>query len=86
MKQTELKREEQIREAAYSRYCNDSSVTFGLQCDCFVDGAKWANKKTVEKACKWLEKHVEDFMPPTNSLHDYNTGELIHFFKKAMEE
>ena len=81
-----MKREEEIKQEAYSRYCNDSSITFGLQCNCFESGAKWADKTLLDKACKWLEKHVEDFMPPTNSLHDYNTGELIQFFKKAMEE
>ena len=43
-----MTREEQIREAAYSRYCNDSSVTFGLQCNCFEEGAKWADKQMME--------------------------------------
>lgn len=42
-------REEQIKEAAYSRYCNDSSVTFGLQCNCFEEGAKWADKEFADK-------------------------------------
>jgi hypothetical protein len=64
-----------------------SSLVFvKTQCNCFIEGARWADNTMIEKACEWLEKHVEDFMPPTNSLHDYNTGELIHFFKKAMEE
>lgn len=81
-----MKREESIKQEAYRRYCNDPSVTFNIQCLCFESGAKWADKTLLGKACEWLEKHVEDFMPPINSLHDYNTGELIHFFKKAMEE
>lgn len=34
--------EKEIKHAAYSRYCNDSSVTFNLQCNSFTDGAKWA--------------------------------------------
>lgn len=50
-----------------------------------MEMAKWKDKQMIDKACEWLEKHVEDFMPPTNSLHDYNTSELIHFFKKAMK-
>lgn len=82
-----MKREEKIKQAAYSRYAMGSSPAFvKVQCDCFIEGAKWADKTMIGKACELLEKHVEDFMPPTNSLHDYNTGELIHFFKKAMEE
>jgi len=81
-----MKREEEIKQEAYRRYCNDPSVTFNIQCLCFESGAKWADKTMIDKACEWLEKHVEDFMPPTNSLHDYNTCELIHFFKKAMKE
>ena len=48
--------------------------------------SKWKEEQIIAKACEWLEKHVEDFMPPTCSLHDYNTSELIHFFKKAMKE
>jgi len=81
-----MKREEEIKQEAYRRYCNDQSVTFNIQCLCFESGAQWADKTMIDKACEWLEKHVEDFMPPTNSLHDYNTCELIHFFKKAMKE
>lgn len=45
-------REEQIKEAAYKRYCNDSSVTFGLQCNCFEEGAKWAEKEFANKVKK----------------------------------
>jgi len=44
-----MTREEQIKEAAYKRYCNDSSVTFGLQCNSFEEGAKWAEKEFANK-------------------------------------
>jgi len=47
-----MTREEQIKEAAYKRYCNDSSVTFGLQCNCFEEGAKWAAKEFADKVKK----------------------------------
>lgn len=92
-----MTREEQIREASidYQLSTNprviggDAFADFAREMNVnqsFIAGAKWADKTMIEKACEWIEKHVEDFIPPTNSLHDYNTEELIHFFKKAMEE
>lgn len=74
-------------------YSEESDYKRTVGYDCAIAMADWKDEQHteekqqwIEKSCEWLEKHVEDFMPPTNSLHDYNTGELIHFFKKAMEE
>lgn len=60
-----------IREAAYSRYCNDSSVTFGLQCKCFEDGAKWAAKEFADKV-----KRIS-----INYQYDANLATKIHVAK-----
>lgn len=46
--------------------------------------AEWKEKHMIEKSCEWMKEHVEDFMPPTYSFHEYPTGELIYFFKNAM--
>lgn len=67
-----MTREEQIKEAAYSRYCNDSSVTFGLQCKCFEEGAKWAAKEFADKV-----KRV-------SIQYKYNPDKTIKF--KAIKE
>lgn len=47
-----MTREEEREKAAYSRYCNDSSVTFGLQCNCFKEGAEWG----VDELCSYLRE------------------------------
>lgn len=40
-----MTREEQIKQAAYSRYAIVSSpVVFKAQCNCFIEGAKWADQ------------------------------------------
>ena len=39
-----MNRNEQIKQAAYSIFCNSSSITFGLQCNSFEEGAKWADE------------------------------------------
>ena len=38
-----MNREEQIKQAAYAQFCNDSSITFGLLCEAFAAGAMWAD-------------------------------------------
>lgn len=48
-------------------------------CPDFEDGAKWADKMMIEKACEWLEKNV---WPMTGVDH----SALTESFKKAMEE
>lgn len=40
----------------------------------FVDGAKWADKTMIDKACEWLDKNFN--MPNDFQKH----------FRKAMEE
>lgn len=39
-----MNRNEQIKQAAFSRFCLSQSTTFGLQCDSFEEGAKWADE------------------------------------------
>lgn len=53
----------------------------------FEEGAKWADKTMIEKACEWLEQHHEDYYQ-----YDAWGGEcvnlttLIQDFKKAMTD
>lgn len=53
----------------------------------FEKGAKWADKTMIEKACKWLEQHQEDY-----NMYDAWRGDYINFtsliidFRKAMKE
>jgi hypothetical protein len=53
----------------------------------FIQGAEWGDKTMIEKACKWLEQHKEDY-----NKYDAWRGEYVDFnalitdFKKKMEE
>ena len=45
------------------------------------DGAKWADKTMLEKACEWISQAY------TNGVLDWkNCDSIIEDFKKAMEE
>ena len=52
-----------------------------------LDGVRFADKTMIEKACKWLEQHQEDY-----NMYDAWRGDYINFksliidFRKAMEE
>lgn len=89
-----MKREESIKQEAYRRYCNDSSVTFGLQCNCFESGAKWADKTMIDKACEWLKKNICNYQNwGYNEFHqcvEYDGSidieKMISDFRKEMEE
>lgn len=53
----------------------------------FEDGAEWADETMIEKACKWLEQHQEDYdMYDAWKEHYTDFKSLIIDFRKAMEE
>ena len=80
-----MTREEYICEAskAYSEYEYDQTNYENG----FINGAKWADETMIEKACKWLEQHQEDY-----NMYDAWRGDYVNFqsliidFRKAMEE
>ena len=53
----------------------------------FEEGAKWADKTMIEKACEWLEQFQEDY-----EVYDAWNGDYVNFkshiidFREAMEE
>ena len=84
-----MKREEEIRQEAaayildmYGEINEDSDVAEG-----FIEGAKWADKTMIDKACAWLEQHQESY-----DMYDAWSGDFVNFksliidFRKAMEE
>ena len=87
-----MTREEEIAEA-FNDYRNALKLsTFGdfeyidIQ-EAFEEGAKWADKTMIEKACKWLEQHQEDYNMYDTWKGDYvNFKSLIIDFRKAMDE
>ena len=48
--------------------------------DIFVEGAKWADKTIIDKACKWLQEEV------LNAYKGVVWEQIIEDFRKAMEE
>ena len=52
----------------------------------FEEGAKWADKTIIEKACKWLEEHQDDYEAYDTWKEYYTDFEsLIIDFRKAIE-
>lgn len=75
-----MTREEEIKkrlfEISTSNFNNsvvDSSAYFAG----YTDGAKWADRTMVEKACEWLEDFIK--------WNDLCTLEDIEQFRKAMK-
>lgn len=60
--------------------CNDEyDFTIGFEC-----GAKWAEKRLVDNACKWLRSNVSEFIDGYSfNIHIQN---LVEDFRKRMEE
>lgn len=59
----------------------------------FIEGAKWADanpqfskEKFIEKACKWLQQHVNDDKYYSCIGEETLIPYLIEDFKSAMEE
>lgn len=47
--------------------------------DAFEEGAEWADKTIIEKACKWLFENVYDYLNPEDQ-------ERVESFRKYLEE
>lgn len=61
-----MTREEEIKQVAYSQYCNSESICFTLMCDSFKQGAKWAD---THPKSPWIS--VKDDLP-------CNHQDLVH--------
>lgn len=83
-----MKRREEIENAAKQKYPYEGG-TKGIICEAsipiFIQGAEWADKTMIEKACDWMKEQV---------YQEYGGGPLerlipdtrIEEFRKAMEE
>ena len=85
-----MKRTEEIEKAAHQKYPYEGG-TKGLICEnsipIFIQGAEWADKTMIDKACKWLEKNLPYMEYITNaSPYRQSKSEFIETFRKNMEE
>jgi hypothetical protein len=88
-----MTREEQIRQAGIEYTIKDRPMCIGggafseimdemNRNHAFEEGAKWADKTMIEKACNWLEEMNKMCM---YELEMILGGNFINDFKKAME-
>ena len=75
-----MTRKEEIEKAAHQKYPYEGG-TLGMICErsipTFIQGAEWADKTMIDKACEWLMLYG----------CEYATEEvMVEHFKKAMEE
>lgn len=97
-----MTREEQIKEVV-DKYFDDSSHFVewddcGYVCDdkdcieqAFIEGAKWADKTMIDKACECLKNSLYDTQDNCGykvvaSFDSVDVNEFIEQFKRAMEE
>lgn len=54
----------------------------------FKEGAKWADKTMINKACEWLNMNIIDYITEGSreGISLENQKQLIDDFRKAMEE
>ena len=52
----------------------------------YKEGAKWADKTMIEKACEWLKLNAEDYVVTCNDKGELDSEGLLMDFRKAMEE
>lgn len=67
-----MTREEEIEKAAQK--CEWISKSLNLQ-SAFTEGAKWADKTMLDRACEWLQ----------DGGYFVNSNETIEDFRKAMK-
>ena len=53
--------------------------------DGFIEGAKWADKTMIEKACQWITEHID--IPYEGEFIDYSpvASDYIEWCKKRLE-
>lgn len=87
-----MTRGEEIKEAAGNVAIRDNKVQYAhgflMQAlrEAFVEGARWADRTMIERACQWLKTAI--YLDYENSIeHRYETmEEFINEFRKAMQD
>lgn len=82
-----MTREEEIIETAKFIYSPSSGIPQPLPMRVgFIEGAKWADKTMIEKACNWLKENISNYVDVYVSDYYIYDDKLAEDFKKAMEE
>lgn len=80
-----MTRQEQIEKEAHRVSNNGDEYTS------FIQGAEWADKTMIEKACKWLKENIDLVaMDTVNARSGYHEivmmNDFERKFREAMEE
>ena len=54
--------------------------------DAFEEGAEWADKTMIEKACDWLKENIWVYINYESCSGEELENDVIEDFRKAMEE
>lgn len=52
----------------------------------FIEGAKWADKTMIDKACDWLQMNAKKYMRSIGGCMYFDVINSVNDFKRAMEE
>lgn len=78
-----MTRKEEIRQEAHRKYPYEGGIK-GLICEnsipIFIQGAEWADKTMIDKACEWMELRL------VGTIGSEDAYEFLTKFRKAMEE
>ena len=85
-----MTRREKIEQAAFN-YINSDVVSpenMQLAFGDFINGAEWADKTIIEKACEWLDQNVVKYESGTRMgyIPFSFIEDMINDFRKAMED
>lgn len=53
--------------------------------DGFIEGAKWADKTMIDKACEWLKENIWVYINYEGCSGEELENDVIEDFRKAME-
>lgn len=51
----------------------------------FEEGAKWADKTMIDKACEWLKQNAKNYVVTCYDEGELNDEDLLNDFKEAIE-
>lgn len=79
-----MTREEEIKNEANTRY-SVSHPFIDIAKESFIEGAKWADKTMIDKACEWLKQNAKNYVVTCYDEGELNDEDLLNDFKEAME-
>lgn len=81
-----MTREEEIEKASKEFAYNISSIRPELNADSFKQGAKWADKTMIEKACEWLQTNIDNYSRVVINVCSKPIIELTEDFENSFKQ